>query len=156
MRVQWRFAAIEAAENLPMKFQRNLKSEVSVDITPLIDVVFILLLFFMVTTSFDRDTNLLINLPAANGQSVSEAPFQIDIQIDRSGTYAVNGTQLTDTSVEAVISAIEALAADDMTIPLTISADANTTHQAVVTVLDAAARLGFSRINIATVQTEAE
>ena len=156
MRGQWRFAAIEAGENLPMKFQRNLKSEVSVDITPLIDVVFILLLFFMVTTSFDRDTNLLINLPAANGQSVSEAPFQIDIQIDRSGTYAVNGTQLTDTSVEAVISAIEALAAGDMTIPLTISADANTTHQAVVTVLDAAARLGFSRINIATVQTEAE
>ena len=139
-----------------MKFQRNLKAEATVDITPLIDVVFILLLFFMVTTSFDRDTNLLINLPAANGQSVTEAPFQIDIQIDRSGTYAVNGSQLADTSVAAITSAIEVLAAGDVTIPITISADANTSHQAVVTVLDAVARLGFSRVNIATVQTEAE
>lgn len=139
-----------------MKFQRNLKSDVSVDITPLIDVVFILLLFFMVTTSFDRDTNLLINLPAADGQSATEAPFQIDIQIDRSGTYAINGNPLIDTSVESVMAAIEGLAAGDVTIPITISADANTTHQAVVTALDAVARLGFSRINIATVQTEAE
>jgi biopolymer transport protein ExbD len=139
-----------------MKFQRNLKAEATVDITPLIDVVFILLLFFMVTTSFDRDTNLLINLPAANGQSVTEAPFQIDIQIDRSGTYSVNGSQLADTSVATITSAIEVLAAGDVTTPITISADANTTHQAVVTVLDAVARLGFSRVNIATVQTEAE
>lgn len=139
-----------------MKFQRNLKAEASVDITSLIDVVFILLLFFMVTTSFDRDTNLLINLPAANGQSVAETPFQIDIQIDRSGSYSVNGTQLSDASVATVTSAIEVLAAGDATIPITISADANTTHQAVVTVLDAVARLGFSRVNIATVQAEAE
>ena len=139
-----------------MKFQRNLKAEATVDITPLIDVVFILLLFFMVTTSFDRDTNLLINLPAANGQSVTEAPFQIDIQIDSSGTYAINGNTLPDTAVETVISSIEVLAAGDTTIPVTISADASTTHQSVVTVLDAVARLGFSRINIATVQTEAE
>ena len=139
-----------------MKFQRNLKAEATVDITPLIDVVFILLLFFMVTTSFDRDTNLLINLPAANGQSVTEAPFQIDIQIDSSGTYAINGNTLPDTAVETVISSIELLAAGDTTIPVTISADASTTHQSVVTVLDAVARLGFSRINIATVQTEAE
>jgi biopolymer transport protein ExbD len=98
----------------------------------------------------------LINLPAANGQSVTEAPFQIDIQIDRSGTYAVNGSQLADTSVASITSAIEVLAAGDVTIPITISADANTSHQAVVTVLDAVARLGFSRVNIATVQTEAE
>src|SRR5687767_12211566 len=139
-----------------MKFQRNLKAEASVDITALIDVVFILLLFFMVTTSFYCDTNLLINLPAANGQAVTEPPFQIDIQIDRSGTYAVNGSQLADTSVATITSAIEMLAAGDVTIPITISADANTTHQAVVTVLDAVARLGFSRVNIATVQTEAE
>src|SRR5688572_12526436 len=129
-----------------MKFQRNLKAEATVDITPLIDVVFILLLFFMVTTSFDRDTNLLINLPAANGQSVTEAPFQIDIQIDSSGTYAINGNTLPDTAVETVISSIEVLAAGDTTIPVTISADASTTHQSVVTVLDAVARLGFSRI----------
>ncbi len=139
-----------------MKFQRNLKAEASVDITALIDVVFILLLFFMVTTSFDRDTNLVINLPAANGQSVAEVPFQIDVQIDRDGTYAVNGNQLPDNSVTAVTAAIELLAAGDTTIPLTISADANTSHQAVVTVLDAVARVGFSRVNIATVQTGTE
>jgi biopolymer transport protein ExbD len=139
-----------------MKFQRNLKAETSVDITPLIDVVFILLLFFMVTTSFDRDTNLVINLPAANGQSVTQAPLAIDIEIDRSGSYAVNGTALPDTSVESVVSAIEVLAAGDMTVPVTISADASTSHQSVVTVLDAVARLGLSRVNIATVQTEAE
>ncbi|MES2627021.1 MAG: biopolymer transporter ExbD [Pseudomonadota bacterium] len=139
-----------------MKFQRNLKSEVSVDITPLIDVVFILLLFFMVTTSFDRDTNLVINLPTANGQAVAEAPLQIDIQIDRAGVYAVNGSLLADNAVETVITAIEGLAAGDQSIPITITADANTTHQAVVTALDAVARMGFTRVNIATVQAEAE
>jgi biopolymer transport protein ExbD len=63
---------------------------------------------------------------------------------------------LIDTSVESVMATIEGLAAGDVTIPITISADANTTHQAVVTALDAVARLGFSRIDIATVQTEAE
>ena len=139
-----------------MKFKRNLKTDVSIDLTSLIDVVFILLLFFMLTTSFNRNTNLVINLPDANGQSVAEIPFQIDIQIDRNGTYAVNGNVLADTSVETVTTTIEALAAGDMTIPITISADANTSHQAVVTVLDAIARLGLSRVNIATIQTEAE
>ena len=138
-----------------MKFKRTLKADVIIDLTSMIDVVFILLLFFMLATSFNRDTNLIINLPAANGQKVNEPAFQIDIEIERTGAYTVNGVAQANTDVLSLMNAIAQLSAGDQSVPVTISADANTTHQAVVTALDAVARLGISSINIATIQTEA-
>jgi|APGre2960657468_1045069.scaffolds.fasta_scaffold46043_2 biopolymer transport protein ExbD len=138
-----------------MKFKRTLKADVIIDLTSMIDVVFILLLFFMLATSFNRDTNLVINLPAANGQKVSDPAFQIDIEIERTGTFTVNGVAQPNTDVVSLMNAIAQLSAGDQSVPVTISADANTTHQAVVTALDAVARLGISSINIATIQTEA-
>jgi biopolymer transport protein ExbD len=139
-----------------MKFKRNLKSDVGIDLTSLIDVVFILLLFFMLTTSFSRSSNLVINLPSANGQSVTAPPFQIDIQIESSGTYAINGNILTDKKIETLMTNIQSLAAGDSDVPITITADASTSHQSVVTAMDAVARLGFTRINIATIQPEGD
>ncbi|MFN0001788.1 MAG: ExbD/TolR family protein [Pseudohongiellaceae bacterium] len=138
-----------------MKFKRTLKADVIIDLTSMIDVVFILLLFFMLATSFNRDTNLIINLPSANGQKVNDPAFQIDIEIERTGAYTVNGVAQANTDVLSLMNAIEQLSAGDQSVPVTISADANTTHQAVVTALDAVARLGISSINIATIQTEA-
>lgn len=139
-----------------MKFQRSLKSEATVDITPLIDVVFILLLFFMVTTSFTRESSLLINLPEASGEATTDDPLHIDILINRDGSYAVNGRPLPDTSLATLMEAVTGLADGDVAAPVTITADADTTHQSVVTAMDAVAQLGFTRLNIATRQAGAE
>jgi len=139
-----------------MKFKRNLKADVGIDLTSLIDVVFILLLFFMLTTSFSRNTSLVINLPNAEGETVTAPPFQIDIEIESGGTYAINGNILGDNRIETLMSTIQNLAAGDTEVPITITADANTSHQSVVTAMDAVARLGFTRINIATIQPEGD
>ena len=139
-----------------MKFQRSLKAEVSIDLTPLIDVVFLLLIFFMVTTTFSRDSNLLVNLPEASGQAVEETPFRIDILVARNGQYSINGQALQDTSIDSLIAVISELAAGDGEVPISITADADTTHQSVVRAMDAVSRLGFRRLSIATRQVGAE
>ena len=139
-----------------MKFQRHLKAEVSIDLTPLIDVVFLLLIFFMVTTTFTRESNLLINLPEASGSEAEETDLRIEILVSRDGTYAVNGRTLRDTGLDSLKQAIEAIAGGDTTMPVTITADSDTTHQSVVTAMDAVAQLGISRLNIATRQRGSE
>jgi len=133
-----------------MKFQRSLKEEVSVNMTPLIDVVFLLLIFFMVTTTFSRNTNLLINLPKATGQLTEAQPEEIEILVAQTGTYSVNGRQLINTEMETLMRTVAEVSGGDTSIPLVITADANATHQSVVTVMDAVAQLGFTSLNIAT------
>lgn len=133
-----------------MKFRRNLRADVHIDLTSLIDVVFILLLFFMLTTSFNRSTSLIVNLPEASGEEVTSGPLQIDISVDRAGTFAVNGQRLTDRNVATLMQAITDLSEGDTSLPITITADAETSHQSVVTAMDAVAQLGFTKLSIAT------
>jgi biopolymer transport protein ExbD len=135
-----------------MKFKRNLKTDVHIDLTSLIDVVFLLLLFFVVTTTFMRDNNLLINLPEAGAGASDDAPLRIEILVARDGTYTVNGRSLGKATLETLEQAVNELAAGDTDTPVTITADADTTHQSVVTAMDAVAQLGISRLNIATRQ----
>lgn len=139
-----------------MKFQRPQKEEVSVNLTPLIDVVFLLLIFFMVTTTFTRESNLLINLPEAQGQPADTTAEQIEILVSRGGTYAVNGRTLVNSSLDTLKQAVTEVSANDASIPLLITADADSTHQAVVTAMDAVSQLGFNRISIATRQSAEE
>lgn len=139
-----------------MKFQRSLKEEVSVNLTPLIDVVFLLLIFFMVTTTFSRNTNLLINLPEATGQATEQPALEIEILIAQNGTYSVNGRQLVNARKETLMRTVAEVSGGDTTIPLIITADANTSHQSVVTAMDAVAQLGFTSLNIATREPDAE
>ncbi len=133
-----------------MKFQRSLKEEVSVNLTPLIDVIFLLLIFFMVTTTFSRNTNILINLPEASGEAIEQQPFEIEILIAQNGTYSVNGRQLVNSQMETLMRVVAEVSVGDNSIPIIITADANTTHQSVVTAMDAVAQLGFTSLNIAT------
>lgn len=133
-----------------MKFQRSLKEEVSVNMTPLIDVVFLLLIFFMVTTTFSRNTNLMINLPEASGEVAEQQPLEIEILVAQNGTYSVNGRQLVNTDIETLMRTVADVSGGDTSIPLIITADANTSHQSVVTAMDAVAQLGFTSLNIAT------
>jgi biopolymer transport protein ExbD len=133
-----------------VKFQRSIKEEVNVNLTPLIDVVFLLLIFFMVTTTFSRNTNILINLPEATGETSEQQPIEIEILIAQNGTYSINGRQLVNAQIETLMRTVAEVSGGDTTIPLIITADANSTHQSVVTAMDAVAQLGFTSLNIAT------
>ena len=104
-----------------MKFERQLNEEVSVNLTPLIDVVFLLLIFFMVTTTFTRDTNLLINLPEASGELMDMSPDQIEVMVAQNGSYAVNGRGLVNTQLTTLMDAIEEMSGGDRSLPVIIT-----------------------------------
>jgi len=120
--------------------------------TSLIDVVLLLLIFFMVSTSFVKQSQITISLPEAESPSiVEESPDQIDIMITETGTVLVNGRELLNNRADTIRNALQKTSNGDHSLPLTISADANAKHQFVVTAMDVAGRLGFKQINIATV-----
>ncbi|MDD3519461.1 MAG: biopolymer transporter ExbD [Chromatiales bacterium] len=125
-----------------------------VDLTPLIDVVFLLLIFFMVTTTFNRHSELKIQLPEAS-TAVQETQRQtVELLIDVRGHYYIDGKELVSTRLDTVIAALRQAADNDAATPLIVRADAKTPHQAVVTALDAASRLGMTRLSIATSRGE--
>ncbi len=120
--------------------------------TSLIDVVLLLLIFFMVSTSFVKQSQITINLPEAESASIVEdVPGQIDIMISETGVFMVNGRELINNRPATIRNALQKVSHSDNTLPLTISADANARHQHVVTAMDVAGRLGFVRISIATI-----
>lgn len=134
-----------------MKLNLRPRTQPEVNLTSLIDVVLLLLIFFMVSTSFVKQSQIAINLPEADSAAiVEEVPDQIDIMITDAGTFLVNGRELINSRVETIRNAIQKVSGGNNSLPLTISADANARHQDVVTAMDVAGRLGFTRISIAT------
>jgi biopolymer transport protein ExbD len=128
-----------------------------VNLTSLIDVVFLLLIFFMVSTSFVKQSQISIRLPEAESTVlVEEVPERIEIMITATGTFLVNGRELINNRAETIRNALQKVAGGQNELPLTISADANAKHQDVVTAMDVAARLGFTKISIATVNDPVE
>lgn len=135
-----------------MKLNLRPRIEPEVNLTSLIDVVFLLLIFFMVSTSFVKQSQISISLPEAESTAViEEVPEQIDIMITATGTYLINGRELINNRAETIRNSLQKVSAGNNDIPLTISADANARHQDVVTAMDVAGRLGFTKISIATV-----
>lgn len=135
-----------------MKFRRQHREELAINLTPLIDVVFLLLIFFMVSTTFTRETQLTIDLPEAQGQPKETVDEQIEILVDESGSYRVNGEELVDKRMRTLQAAIYQISAGDTTMPMTISADAQAAHQDVVQAMDAAGQMGFVHLSITTRQ----
>ena len=135
-----------------MKFRRQHREDIGVNLTPLIDVVFLLLIFFMVSTTFTRETQLSIDLPEAQGKPKEATEEQIEILVDESGNYRVNGEALVDGSMRTLQAAIYKISAGDTTLPMTISADAQAAHQDVVQAMDAAGQMGFVHLSITTRQ----
>ena len=134
-----------------MRLSLRAKTQPEVNLTSLIDVVLLLLIFFMVSTSFVKESKITINLPEVDGSTlVVETPDQIEIMITETGTYLVNGRELINNRPETLRNAIQKISDGKANLPLTISADASAKHQDVVTAMDVAGRLGFVRINIAT------
>jgi len=133
------------------------REEPEVNLTSLIDVVLLLLIFFMVSTSFVKQSQISIRLPEAdNSPVVEDVPEAIDLMITEQGTVLVNGRELINNRPETIRNALQKISGGNNALPLTISADANARHQFVVTAMDVAGKLGFTQINIATINDPAE
>ena len=139
-----------------MKFPRKPREPVDINLAPLIDVVFILLLFFVVTTTFTRETLLKVDLPqAVSGEQIEERyaiPLEVIVGLD--GNYAVNGNTLASSDLNSLMAAMLEASEGDKKMPVTLSADGKAPHQAVVTAMDAASKLGFVHLRIMTVEVQ--
>jgi biopolymer transport protein ExbD len=121
-----------------------------INLTPLIDVVFLLLIFFMVSTTFKEDARLRLQLPEATGEPAEQVEVaQLEVAIDQWGRYYVNDDQVVDQTLETLQRVMAEKSAGQGDLPVLIKADAKTPHQAVMRALDAAARLGLTRVGFA-------
>lgn len=133
-----------------MKFKRQRSQEVGVDLTPLIDVVFLLLIFFMVSTTFTRESHLKVDLPEASGQPAETDVRQVDVVVNAEGQYYVNDKPLINNKRETLQRAVSELSEGNTGLPFIITADASTPHEYVVRAMDVAGRLGFAKLSITT------
>ncbi|MEW6460047.1 MAG: biopolymer transporter ExbD [Pseudomonadota bacterium] len=139
-----------------MKFRRKPRENVEINLASLIDVVFILLLFFVVTTTFTRETQLKVDLPeAVSGTPPEQTELkQVEVLIAADGAYSVNGKPLLESNLSNLMAALQKESEGDNSLPLIISADGKTPHQAVITAMDAAGKLGFAHLRMTTVEAQ--
>ncbi len=137
-----------------MKFRPNRREdEIDINVISMVDILFVLLLFFMLTTSFTKDSELKIKLPTASNTAAATDEKKLELVIDGQGRYYVNGREVLNNQPETLFQAMSQTL-DEMqgTPPLVISADANVNYQAVVTAMDIAGRLGLTNFSMATTQ----
>ncbi len=137
-----------------MRLRLTRKERIEPNITPLIDVVFLLLIFFMVSTTFDKESRIKVQLPEASTQDEAVKPDdqRLAIVVNAKGRYFVNQREVLDTDPSTLKRAIEKAVGDKREIPVIITADAKTTHQSVIRVMDVASQLGFSQMTFAAKQ----
>ncbi len=133
-----------------MNLRRSRRHDPDVNLTPLIDVVFLLLIFFMVASTFRKEGELDINLPQASNTPVPQPVESVVVAIDAQGDFAVGDEALGQAEGEILKSALEAALNGDRSRPFIIRADGRTPHEAVVRVMDLAGQLGIRRLSIAT------
>lgn len=137
-----------------MKLRADESDELEITMTPLIDVVLLLLIFFMLTTTFVRPSQIAIRLPEAGVSSPVSADLEeLEIGVLGDGGYRVNGRDLVDSRPETLEAAIRKVAPEVQERYVTLSADGKASHQAVITAMDVAARMGYVEVRIATVRT---
>lgn len=132
------------------------EDSVEVNLTPLIDVVFLLLIFFMVSTTFDRHAKLKVSLPEASTKATQQQNDPLVLSIDAKGNYFLNERQVVNqqlgTLKQAIRKTLSEKNANIDDVSMVLRADANTPHQSVVRAMDAASQLGLSKLSIATVE----
>ena len=134
-----------------MNFQRGKsREEPEINLIPMIDVLLVILIFMMVTTTFSQMAELQINLPTADAEKSSEKPTSINVAVDASGRYLVNGSPVANPSVEGIGQDLRRAAGGKAEPVIIINADAKATHQSVVNVMEAARQAGYSHITFAT------
>ena len=140
-----------------MQLRSSQTEDPEISLTSLIDVVFLLLIFFMVSTTFEHQAVLKVDLPEAKNVSAPEdQPNSFELVIDPNGQFYLNDRQLVDSTRATIEAAFIEAAGEDRNIPVILRADAETPHHFVVTAMDVTAQLGFSRLSIATEQITEE
>jgi biopolymer transport protein ExbD len=132
-----------------MNFRRRRAEEPEINLIPFIDVLLVILIFLMLSTTYSRFTELQLTLPSADAEKLRERPNEIVVAIGSDGRYAVNRRSIDGRTVESLVAELSTAAAGKTDAVLIISADALSTHQAVINVLDAARRLGLTRLTFA-------
>ena len=134
-----------------MKFRARESEELTIDLTSLIDVVFLLLIFFMVSTTFERQAVMKVNLPEASAvEAPTEIPDKLELVIDPTGKMYLNDLLLIDDQRPTMFAALQQAAGERRDVPLVLRADRMTPHHYVVMAMDVAAELGFVNLSIAT------
>ncbi len=133
-----------------MKFRRQARKEDHIDVTNFIDVLLLLLIFFMLATTMTKEGHLKLELPQAVGSDDTPKVTRIEVVVDQKGGYAVNGQALVNNQPDTLLRAIEKLAISDKKTPFVVTADANVPYQAVVTVMEAAGKTGFANLQLTT------
>lgn len=134
-----------------MNFQRGKKhEELEINFIPLIDVLLVIIIFLIISATFSRTNELQINLPTAEANAPQDKPVMIEVAVDATGKYLVNGKSLEDNSVSGISAALQAAAVNGKEPTIVINADANSTHQSVVNVMEASRVAGYTHITFAT------
>ena len=134
-----------------MNFQRGLsRDDPEINLIPLIDVLLVILIFLMVTTTYARFAELQINLPEAKGDSAKETPAQVAVDVDAAGNYRINNAPVESQTVDGLLVAMQRVAQGNKESVVVISADAQASHQSVVRVMDAARRAELIRVTFVT------
>ena len=139
-----------------MNLQPSDPDEPEVNLTPLIDVVFLLLIFFMVSTTFEHQSRIQIELPEATAEATKPDDESLEIIIDAQGRFFLGEQQVVNTELKTLKGAISKVVGEREGLPVIIRADAKTPHQAVITALDATSQLGMTRISLATTRMQEE
>jgi biopolymer transport protein ExbD len=135
-----------------MDFRTASRDEPDINLIPFIDILLVVLIFLVLTTTYSRFTELSINLPQAQANAPKDKPQSITVAVGRDGRYMVNDRVLPSTQVGALTQALQAAAGTNQQTMVVINADANATHQSVIAVMDAARRAGLGQLSFATQQ----
>jgi biopolymer transport protein ExbD len=135
-----------------MNFRPGTRDEPEINLIPFIDILLVVLIFLVLTTTYSKYTELQVNLPTADAEKPQSSPREVVVSVGKDGRFAVNRLVLDAGSVDALVAAIGEAARDDREAMVIISADAAASHQSVIHVMDAARRAGLSRITFATQQ----
>ena len=138
-----------------MKLPQRPRQDDYIPVVPFIDILLVLLIFFMVSSTFTHNAELRLDLPRAEnttGQQRQRETMEVTVHAD--GSYSINGHAIVDRKPETLRRAMQEVAGDHTDIPLILSADASAAHQSVVTVMDVAGQLGFAKLSITTTREE--
>lgn len=133
-----------------MKFRHRPLDELEINLIPFIDILLVIIIFLMLTTTYNRIAALQIRLPDANAEQQNMTVQKVDVVVTADGTFAINGTVVSDPSVSHLAQLLRAAAGEHELSMVVINADGNSSHQSVVNVMDAARQAGLSRLTFAT------
>ena len=135
---------------MAMNFRKQRTEEPEINLIPFIDVLLVILIFLMLTTTYSKFTEMQLTLPSADVDQLRDRPRELIVSIGADGRYVINKTELQNRSVDGIASAMLGAAPAGSDSVVIISADANATHQSVVSAMEAARRAGLSQITFAT------